>query len=628
MRKMTPTIHGLPHPKVLGVTHHTHGALALRALWSAVLLIGMIMAMAISPISVQSQGQLNSWIEDVSRRSAKAKLFYNSLNPAQKQWVITTADQHYLNGGAWQDISESITTDNTAGFTQKVDTLAHIIRMDDNGKRRWIPRREYPNHYVEFGRLQYNNGTSWVDVPLGTPTRSGSKLTWDTTNFKLEITNTWRQVKILVVLKTTAALKPIRWAVSLNGLTWSNWSLYDGATRVGAVDKPIAWDSNGSLENPNVTINTSYSGGYAVFTGNLSGVTLPVTIDPTLTSQPDANAGMDTEIFEDAVSNNYGTDTALRSGGSSTGKKWRGLIQFDVSSIPTTATIDSATLSLYCYSEPIPNDYYVDVYRGLTHWYEGAQNGATPGAGEDASTWSYRNYNGSVAWAGGAGGASGSDYGSSATAGTLITDVNTWFDFDVLADVTAWVNNGVSNYGLWLINRSGTTNNSRKLFYSSDYSSSTYRPKLVVNYTEATATPTSTPTVTPTHTPTVTPTPTATATETPTPTVTPTGTQTPTSTPTETQTPTLTHTPTETQTPTITQTPTETSTPTQTWTPLPTHLPDASDYDIQLPSGNVMTIDRRVDYGDIFISSAIILLTVIVTVFNILRMTRDAPSNR
>jgi hypothetical protein len=610
----------------------------MKAMVSVLLIAWMVIILCMLQIGpkVQAQdagNQLTGWTEDVSARTAKAKLF---VNGAQRRWEITSADQHYLSGGQWLDINETITDDTTTGYTAQVDTLSHIIRMGANGERRWMPRRDYPNQYIQFGRLQYHNGTGWLDVPLGLPTRSAGKLTWDTVNFKLELTTNWKQVKVLVILKTAAALKPIRWAISLNGLTWFNWSLYAGSTRVGHVDAPIAWDATGSVDNPNVTINTSYSGGYAYFTGNLSGVTLPVTIDPTLTSQPDGADGSDTYINQYKPTYANGVNPGIYSGGNFVGNApIRGLLKFDISSIPSGSSITSATVTLYCETEADTTNVNVKFHRSLVDWIEGAQNDAIPGAGENASIWNYKNANGSVAWNGGAGGGSGSDYAASATSTTLITDPTTYYDWNVKADVEAWLA-GTTNYGWWIINSSENTAGSRKKFTSSDGSTEAYRPKLVVVYEEPTPTPTATATATATATPTNTATPTATATptntatptatETHTPTATATGTQTPTATATPTETPTIT--PTPTNTPTVTPTPTETPTPTPTLTPMPTHVEDAVDYDVQLPSGKVMLVERRIDYGDIYITAAIILLTMVIVVFNVLRMTDDVRSDK
>ncbi len=597
----------------------------MKALGAVLLMAWMVIILSMTQIGVKAQdNSINqtTWVEDVSKRSAKAKLFYNQANPAQKQWRITEADQHYRSGSAWLDINETVIGDTSVtGFTSKVDTMAHIIRLGDAGQRRWYPRRDYPGQYIQFGRLQYNNGTSWVDVPLGAPTRSGSKASWTTANFDLELTTNWKQVKILVVLKTQAALKPIRWAVSLNGLTWSNWSLYDGATRVGHVDAPIAWDATGSIDNPNVTVNTSYAGGYAYFTADVAGKTLPITIDPTLTSQPDGTDGIDAYVNSSSADTNYATNTSVI-----VSSTYNGLFKFDMSSIPTNATIDSATMSLWNYGTQTSN-----VNLALYGILE-----ANSGWTETGATWNYA-ADSTTRWVGDAGNNGGADAGCSVSG----TDYNA----EALGTFTYTANNpaltehtfGVSdsqigemireahNFGFVLRVTGGGSSIS---FRSSDYATAAYRPKLVINFTEATPTPTVTNTYTVTPTATATHTPTITHTPTNTPTSTATGTSTPTDTPTATGTLTPTSTGTPTHTPTITHTPTDTPTPTVTWTPLATHGPEAFDYDVQLPSGSVMLVERRVTFGDLFIVSAIIFLTVTTVVFSILRMVSDAPSDK
>lgn len=57
----------------------------------------------------------------------------------------------------------------------------------------------------------------------------------------------------------------------------------------------------------------------------------------------------------------------------------------------------------------------------------------------------------------------------------------------------------------------------------------------------------------------------------------------------------------------------------QTPTPVPTATP-APMYQVTLPSGSLMQVDRTVSYGDIFIVCAIIFITTIYAVFQILRM--------
>ena len=146
-----------------------------------------------------------AWIEQTAERTRKAKIFQDDANPGLRRFVAGIADQHYHDGSVWQDIDEALVDDGLDGFAHKCEKVRHIIRMGATGTRRWYPRRDHPNEYVTFGRLQSWSGTAWANVNLGTPTRSGNTITWDTANFRLTITNTWHRIKILAVLKTEAA---------------------------------------------------------------------------------------------------------------------------------------------------------------------------------------------------------------------------------------------------------------------------------------------------------------------------------------------------------------------------------------------------------------------------------------
>lgn len=166
-----------------------------------------------------------------------------------------------------------------------------------------------------------------------------------------------------------------------------------------------------------------------------------------------------------ATTNNGALATVLV-GQNGSGATLRGLIKFDLSSIPEDAEIVSATLSLYCSSQLSSNDYNVAIHRSLVQWFEGSGTATPPGAGQDGSTWNLRNANGSVAWAGGAGGASGSDWFATPTATTLITTTGQYFDWDVTADVVGWFEGTYTNHGWWLLGEAVVS--SQKTFRTSD----------------------------------------------------------------------------------------------------------------------------------------------------------------
>lgn len=204
----------------------------------------------------------------------------------------------------------------------------------------------------------------------------------------------------------------------------------------------------------------------------------------TLTLQPDETTGIDTYISQANPTFNYGVASTLVVGQVGNDRH-RALIRFDISSIPAGATITSATLRLYCISESTAFDLSYWVSRSLVQWYEGAQNGSAPGGGSDGSTYNLRNANGSVAWAGGAGGAAGSDWVSSPdfTGGSVsITAAAAFYDWDVTADVQGYYASTFTNYGWWFATQSISTD-SYKTFASSSHATEAQRPQLIIEYT-------------------------------------------------------------------------------------------------------------------------------------------------
>lgn len=198
----------------------------------------------------------------------------------------------------------------------------------------------------------------------------------------------------------------------------------------------------------------------------------------TLTLQPDGANGVDCMAVQAGPANNYGTTTTFNASGVA-GSAQKGLIRYPgLSVIPVSALVSSAILRLRCESESNATDIGVAVHRALTEWFEGGKAGTAPDAGENASTWNLRNANGSVAWAGGAGGGAGSDYATTATDSETITGAGVDFEWDVTADVQAFVNGTATNWGWWLV----ATGNSLKRFASSDNATAANRPELVIDY--------------------------------------------------------------------------------------------------------------------------------------------------
>ena len=232
----------------------------------------------------------------------------------------------------------------------------------------------------------------------------------------------------------------------------------------------------------------------------------------------------------------------LYAGGTETG-----LIRFSLpTDIPTNATVEEATLSLYLASRgthAVPMA--VDVYEMLRYWDHLYASWETASQNE---SWSPP----------GDGIKAGTDCESLPCSSVTVDQDTGWVDFEVSAPVQHWINHPEENYGLALLGDSSAGIEYR--FFSSEYQwDNAWHPVLTINYSVEGGTPTRT------HSPTATATSTATWTTTSPPA---TGTGTATLTPTATDTAILTDTPTS--TPTATNTATLTGTPTSTPTQTPT----------------------------------------------------------
>jgi hypothetical protein len=397
--------------------------------------------------------------------------------------ALTIHDLHLDDG---TEVDENFEDDGVGGYVSQVQKTRHRIRVDADSGRQWYPRRDHPNEYVTFGRLQYRNASNnWVNVPLGTATRSGQTITWDQTNFSLSLTNTWHKVKLQAQLKTTVARRPIRWAVSLTGLRWDNWTLVSQSDSaiVGTVDKPIAWDENGSHDEPNVTLTWNYAGGYVTFGGDLSAAVGVVTIDPTFTDGygGDTFTAYDTWVRSAGADENHGSDSTNDYSYIDLTTNRNILSKFTLTSLVGT-TISSAVYTYY--SPPLGSANYgaTEVHRILS------ANSAWTEAG---ATWNYAVAS-TTRWAGDTGNnggadagcsVSGTDYASTAL-GTVTHGTKSFSTYEAVAitlDSTEFGSMVSANYGFALF-RVGGTNNSG--WFSSDFTDSTSaRPKLVVTYT-------------------------------------------------------------------------------------------------------------------------------------------------
>ena len=209
-------------------------------------------------------------------------------------------------------------------------------------------------------------------------------------------------------------------------------------------------------------------------------------LSPIFVSADTFNASKDTTIYSNGNSN--GTGQGLFAGRSGSGSFQRGLIAFDISSIPAGATITNVTLRLHLNAFGNANTTDTVTLNAITQdWNEatvgtgdaasGGGDGVAPAAGDAVWTSS-----GIAPWP--AGGAFNATVSGSAIVGPIFDSLHTFTGAGLITDVQSWVDNTTSNYG-WIIRGLEGGNNSSKRFSSKENTGGggANVPLLTVEYT-------------------------------------------------------------------------------------------------------------------------------------------------
>jgi spore coat protein A len=217
-------------------------------------------------------------------------------------------------------------------------------------------------------------------------------------------------------------------------------------------------------------------------------------------------ASKDGTLFEPLEDKADGGGEYFFVGNTNGGDRRRGVIAFDVTSIPVGSTVNSVTLSLRM-SRTQAGTTPVSLHRMLLDWGEGnscapgvedcGQEGGGGAAKQDDVTWPHRFFNeankdDSIFWT--LPGAE-SDFVGTGSASANVGG-NGFYDWDsasnptLVSDVQGWVDSTISNFGWIVIGQEGTVGNpdsqTAKRFESRQNSNASRRPQLTVDFTPPT----------------------------------------------------------------------------------------------------------------------------------------------
>jgi predicted transcriptional regulator len=174
----------------------------------------------------------------------------------------------------------------------------------------------------------------------------------------------------------------------------------------------------------------------------------------------------DTDILNTLPTVNYGNVTSFRIGQDGSGNVCRSLLKFDLSSIPASELVASATLSLRLLTDAAAYDVTWKVYQVLRNWVE------------TEATWNVYSTGNNWATAGamGAGDINATEIGTSGTISNSAasgTEISITLNKDIVQAMRT------TNYGFLL---KSTTESSNTFWsaYSREHATTAYHPKLTI----------------------------------------------------------------------------------------------------------------------------------------------------
>ncbi|MFE1630740.1 DNRLRE domain-containing protein [Brevibacillus reuszeri] len=263
---------------------------------------------------------------------------------------------------------------------------------------------------------------------------------WNDVDVKLEMTD--RGIKETLILKTEKA--PTTFSFQVEGNLADDFS-------AGDLLLENAWleDSNGERRDVEQIVRRENTKVYIDIIADVTGLVFPVLVDPSVISNVQVSS--DSYIFQNTPTQNYGTNAALKIGGS-TGFQNLIFMNFTLPSIPTNASIKNADLFLYCYDSA-----GAATPLRIVSWAVGS-----PWV-ESTITWDNAPKN-----------------MITVTPSTYVDGTNGWKTFGISSIVQGWVDGSLQKYGIRM--NEFDSNSGVLYFRSKENTVVAERPYLTINY--------------------------------------------------------------------------------------------------------------------------------------------------
>lgn len=414
----------------------------------------------LAQVNAQTQGRNCTGYTDLPATTFGANRFSATVNPKVGSPVTLAATGTTAGGAAGTLTRGNVTVHQTTTYTVTLQPGA--VGLDTN------IRSANPNtNYGADTSLRVGTGLAvslvqfdLSSIPAGSDIRSAQFSLYHTTGGNDAVT-AYRATKPWTE-GTGAAASGATWTTYDGVRSWATaGGDYDPASGV-AITLPgnaawATWDLTAQTTAWNAGTQANYGIELVATTGTndtfvSSDEPSSVTLRPKLTvtflppcgwTPPGAMfpASQDTWIDETGSgAANYGGSPSFKVTNGS--KRGRGLLRFDLSSIPPGTVLVNATLRLYVGSVITPSNSTLSLYRVADPWVEGTRTGSGTA---DGATWKERDATNNLNWNYGFGGSFAAtttppvNIGSSFASG--------WVEWNVTALAQQWLDGVVPNYG-------------------------------------------------------------------------------------------------------------------------------------------------------------------------------------
>lgn len=199
--------------------------------------------------------------------------------------LVTSMGKLFTQDG--QEINTSFKSGKGEWVAETTSAVDYILQVRGDGSRRYTPRKNNPNEYIEFGVLERFIDDTWQILPIKEAQIKDNRIFWELEDYTLEYWATPWGMKVNLIIDSPTENYPLRWATTYNNLVREGDTIISSYTGeeittfvpprwYDSAEQPVDREVDSSIDDSYITLEPP----------DLTGAIYPVLIDPSATFQP------------------------------------------------------------------------------------------------------------------------------------------------------------------------------------------------------------------------------------------------------------------------------------------------------------------------------------------------------